>query len=64
VEKDVTKLLVPSLEAFKNSDTVVICTTGGSQTKELQAAYPHRNLIIDDVIPFNEVMPYAHARNM
>jgi MGT family glycosyltransferase len=61
VEKDVTKLIVPALEAFKNTDTLVICTTGGSQTKELQAAYPQRNLIIEDFIPFNEVMPYAHA---
>lgn len=61
VEKDVTKLIVPTLEAFKNSDTLVICTTGGSQTKELQAAYPQRNIIIEDFIPFNEIMPYAHA---
>jgi UDP:flavonoid glycosyltransferase YjiC (YdhE family) len=61
VEKDVTKLIVPTLEAFKNTDTLVICTTGGSQTSELQTAYPHRNLIIEDFIPFNEVMPYAHA---
>ena len=61
VEKDVTKLIVPTLEAFKNSDTLVICTTGGSQTKELQVAYPQRNVIIEDFIPFNEVMPYAHA---
>ena len=52
VEKDVTKLIVPTLEAFKNSDTLVICTTGGSQTKELQAAYPQRNIIIEDFIPF------------
>jgi UDP:flavonoid glycosyltransferase YjiC (YdhE family) len=27
----------------------------------LQAAYPQRNVIIEDFIPFNEVMPYAHA---
>jgi MGT family glycosyltransferase len=61
VEKDVTKLLVPTLEAFKNTDTLVICTTGGSQTSELKTAYPHKNLIIEDFIPFNEVMSYAHA---
>jgi MGT family glycosyltransferase len=61
VEKDVTKLLVPALEAFKNTDTLVICTTGGSQTKELKTAYPHRNLIIEDFIPFNDIMPYANA---
>jgi MGT family glycosyltransferase len=61
VEKDVTKLLVPALEAFKNTDTLVICTTGGSQTKELKNSFPHRNLIIEDFIPFSEIMPYANA---
>jgi MGT family glycosyltransferase len=61
VEKDVTKLLVPALEAFKNTDTLVICTTGGSQTKELKTAFPHKNLIIEDFIPFNDIMPYANA---
>jgi UDP:flavonoid glycosyltransferase YjiC (YdhE family) len=61
VEKDVTKLLVPTLEAFKNTDTLVVCTTGGSQTAALRNAYPQPNLIIEDFIPFNEVMPYAHA---
>jgi UDP:flavonoid glycosyltransferase YjiC (YdhE family) len=59
VEKDVEKLLVPTLEAYKNSDTLVICTTGGSQTHELRARFPHSNLIIEDFIPFDSIMPYA-----
>lgn len=59
VEKDVKKIIVPTLEAFKNSNTLVICTTGGSQTRELRAAYPQANIIIEDFIPFNDVMPYA-----
>jgi UDP:flavonoid glycosyltransferase YjiC (YdhE family) len=59
VEKDVRKIIVPTLKAFKNSHTLVICTTGGSQTKELRAAYPQSNFIIEDFIPFNDVMPYA-----
>lgn len=61
VEKDVTKLLVPALEAFKNTDTLVICTTGGSQTAELKQAYPQKNLIIEDFIPFGDIMPYANV---
>jgi len=59
VEKEVKKIIVPTLEAFKNSNTLVICTTGGSQTSELKAAYPQPNFIIEDFIPFNDVMPYA-----
>jgi len=61
VEKDPKKIIVPTLEAFKGSNTLVVCTTGGSQTKELRAAYPQSNLIIEDFIPFNDVMPYADA---
>ena len=59
VEKDVDKLLVPSLEAFKNSDCLVIVTTGGSKTQELKKLYPQENIIIEDFIPFDDVMPFA-----
>ncbi|MGG9964202.1 glycosyltransferase [Ferruginibacter sp. SUN106] len=59
VEKDATKIIVPALEAFKNTDTLVICTTGGSQTKELRSQYNYPNIIIEDFIPFADVMPYA-----
>jgi MGT family glycosyltransferase len=59
VEKDVNKLLVPALEAFKNSDCLLIVTTGGCQTAQLKAAYPEKNIIIEDFIPFEDVMPYS-----
>ena len=59
VEKDAEKILVPTFEAFKNSDTLVVATTGGSKTQELRRRFPHTNLIIEDFIPFGDVMPYA-----
>ena len=59
VQKDVNKLIIPTLEAFKNSNYLVIVTTGGSKTKELQELYPDTNFIIEDFIPFEEVMPYT-----
>lgn len=59
VEKDPEKIIVPTLEAFKNSDTLVVVTTGGSKTKELRNKYPYQNIIIEDFIPFGDVMPYA-----
>ena len=59
VEKDASKIIEPTLEAFKNSEYLVIATTGGSQTKELRAKYPQDNFIIEDFIPFDDVMPYA-----
>ncbi|HMF72298.1 MAG TPA: hypothetical protein VK616_12550, partial [Flavitalea sp.] len=60
VEKDITKILVPALEAFKNSDCLLIVTTGGSSTKELREKYDQPNIIIEDFISFDEIMPYAN----
>ena len=59
VEKDSTKLLVPTLEAFKASDYLVVVTTGGSDTEKLRKQYAAPNVIIEDFIPFNDIMPYA-----
>lgn len=61
VEKNGEKILVPTLEAFKNTDVLVIATTGGSGTAELRQRFPESNLIIEDFIPFGDVMPYADA---
>jgi UDP:flavonoid glycosyltransferase YjiC (YdhE family) len=57
VETDVEKIIVPTLEAFKNSEVMVVVTTGGSKTQELRARYPHGNILIEDFIPFNDIMP-------
>lgn len=59
VEKDINKLLVPALEAYKNTNNLVVCTTGGSGTEELRKMFPQENLIIEDFIPFGDVMPYV-----
>lgn len=59
VEKNIEKILVPTLEAFMDTDVLVIATTGGSGTAELKKRFPQANLIIEDFIPFNDIMPYA-----
>jgi MGT family glycosyltransferase len=59
VEKDVEKLLVPTLEAFKESNVLVVATTGGSNTDALKKRFPEHNFIIESFIPFADVMPYA-----
>jgi MGT family glycosyltransferase len=62
VEKNTSKLTEPTLEAFKDTDVLVIATTAGSNTQELREKYrDSKNLIIEDYIPFNDVMPYAHV---
>jgi UDP:flavonoid glycosyltransferase YjiC (YdhE family) len=60
IEKDVSKIIMPTLEAYKNEpDVLVIATTGGNKTQILKEKYPQQNFIIEDYIPFQYVMPYA-----
>ncbi len=61
VEKDTSKLLVPAIEAFKDTDKLLVVTTGGSETEKLRSKYQHRNVIIEDFIAFDDVMPYVHV---
>lgn len=61
VEKDISKLIIPTLAAFKNSEYLVIVTTGGSHTDELKKQFNYENIIIEDFIPFDEIMPHAHV---
>lgn len=61
VEKNSSKLISPTLEAFKNTDVLVVVTTGGSNTQELRTKFPQHNFIIEDFIPFSEVMPYCNV---
>lgn len=58
-EPDVEKLIVPTLEAFRNTAHLVIVTTAGNKTAELRQRFPHHNIIIEDFIPFADVMPFA-----
>lgn len=59
VERDSEKLLVPTLEAFKDTNYLVVVTTGGSQTQQLRDRYPHDNIVIEDFIDFRVIMPLA-----
>jgi len=59
VETDTTKLLEPTLQAFMDTDILVIATTGGNGTEILRKKYTGDNFIITDFVPFEEVMAYA-----
>lgn len=59
-ERNVEKIIVPTLEAYKNDpDTMVIVTTGGSGTEVLRQRYPQPHFLIEDFIDYDAVMPYA-----
>jgi UDP:flavonoid glycosyltransferase YjiC (YdhE family) len=46
-EPDMSKLVIPTLEAFKDSDYLVVAATAGSRTQELRDRYPQANLVIE-----------------
>ncbi len=58
-EPEVEKLLIPTLEAFRNSSYLVVVTTGGSRTAELRERFPESNIVIEDFIDFDAIMPNA-----
>ncbi|MBO9613332.1 MAG: glycosyltransferase [Dyadobacter sp.] len=59
-ERNVDKIIVPTLEAYKNDpETMVIVTTGGSGTAALRERYPQPHFLIEDFIDYDAVMPYA-----
>lgn len=61
-ESDVTKLIIPTLEAFKNSNYLVIVTTAGWHTSMLRERYKaFSNIVIEDFIPFSQVMRHANV---
>ncbi|MGC3943068.1 MAG: glycosyltransferase [Chryseolinea sp.] len=61
IEKDPEKLIVPVIEAYKGTRTLVIVTTGGSKTRELRDRFPYTNVVIEDYIPFEHVLPYTNV---
>ncbi|ULQ57698.1 glycosyltransferase [Flavihumibacter rivuli] len=61
VEKDISKLIIPTLEAFRETEVLVVATTGGSGTCELRERFRDDNYIIEDFVPFDDIMPYADA---
>jgi UDP:flavonoid glycosyltransferase YjiC (YdhE family) len=58
-EQNTEKILVPTLEAFKDSPCLVVATTGGAGTEALRARFPQDNFLIEDYIPFDQIMPHA-----
>lgn len=59
-EGDVTKLIIPTLEAFKKRNFLLIVTTAGWHTSMLRERYKaFDNVIIEDFIPFAQIMPHT-----
>ncbi len=59
--KDPEKLMVPTLEAYKDSPCLVIAATGGMHTEALRKRFPQDNIIVEDFVDYGYIMPRADA---
>ena len=57
--KDPSKLIVPTIEALKGTDTLIVAATGGSGTAQLRSRYPGDNVVIEDYIDFDAALKHA-----
>ncbi len=57
--KDPGKLIVPALEALKDTGALLIVTTGYSKTEELRKSYPQDNIIIEDFVDFDFILDHT-----
>ncbi|MGY2743612.1 glycosyltransferase [Arthrobacter sp. UYCu723] len=51
--KDHGKLIVPAIEALKDTDALVVVATGGAGTQELRQRYPLPNILVEDFVDFD-----------
>ncbi|HKO80422.1 MAG TPA: nucleotide disphospho-sugar-binding domain-containing protein [Chitinophagaceae bacterium] len=56
-EPDHSKLIIPALEALKDEDYLLIVATGYHGTEELRKKYNQDNIIVEDFIDFDFIMP-------
>jgi len=56
-EPDHSKLIIPSLEALKNENYLLIVATGHHNTEELRKKYNEDNIIVENFIDFDFIMP-------
>lgn len=57
--KDPGKLIVPALEALKDTDALLVVATGYCKTAELRESYPQDNIIIEDFIDFEFILEHT-----
>jgi len=57
--KDPHKLIVPALEALKDTGSLLIVATGYSKTEELRESYPQDNIIVEDFIDFDFILEHV-----
>ncbi|MHA7057797.1 glycosyltransferase [Aquimarina sp. M1] len=59
VEKNNRKLILPTLEAFKDSDYNILVVTGYNETEILKKEFPQKHIYIEDFVSFETIMPFT-----
>lgn len=57
--RDPEKLFVPTLTALAGSSHLVVATTGGRNTAELRERFPQENVVVEDWVDFDALLPHA-----
>jgi len=57
--KEPRKLIIPALEALRDTGALLIVGTGHSHTEELRRSFPQDNVIIEDYVDFGVVLERA-----
>ncbi len=56
---DPGKLIIPTIQALKDSDCVVVATTAGAHTQALRERFPDPNVVIEDFIDYDDLFPHV-----
>ncbi len=57
--KDHGKLIIPALEALKDTDALLIVSTGYYQTEALRVSYQQENIVIEDFVDFDFILDHT-----
>lgn len=53
------KLIIPTLEAFKDHPYLLLVATGGMHTEMLRERYPQGNIVIEDFMDYDATLPHT-----
>jgi UDP:flavonoid glycosyltransferase YjiC (YdhE family) len=56
---DPGKLIIPTIQALKETECVVVATTAGQQTEALRARFPEPNVVVEDFIDYEDLFPHV-----
>jgi len=56
---DLNQLIVPTVEALKDEDYLIIASSSGFDTSELKKRFPSENIIFEKFVPYANILPHV-----